>query len=110
MNHLQNAELQGLFVFGPLHEFLNTLEGIKRDAFPSGHTGIALTVLYLSWRYDRRLFMLFLPCTLSLIFSTVYLRYHYVVDVLAGIALTALTLLLGDTYYGYRQKRDHTHH
>ena len=105
MSHLQHTELRGLFVTGPLQELLNRLEGIKRDAFPSGHTGIALTVLVLSWKYEKRLFRLFLPCVAALVFSTVYLRYHYVVDVLAGAALTALTLFLGDAYYGYWQKR-----
>jgi len=105
MSHLQHAELNGLFLTAPLQELLNRLEGIKRDAFPSGHTGIALTVLALSWKFEKRLFRLFLPFVMALIFSTVYLRYHYVVDVLAGVALTALTLLLGDAYYGYWQKR-----
>ena len=105
LNHLQQTDLRGLFFTGPVQELLNRLEGIKRDAFPSGHTGIALTVLILSRKYEKRLFRLFLPFVTALIFSTVYLRYHYVVDVLAGAVLTALTLLLGDAYYGYWQKR-----
>ena len=105
LNHLQHEDLRGLLLTAPIQELLNRLEGIKRDAFPSGHTGIALTVLVLSLRFEKRLFLLFLPFVTALIFSTVYLRYHYVVDVLAGIALTALTLFLGDAYYGYWQKR-----
>jgi membrane-associated phospholipid phosphatase len=105
MNHLQHENLRGLFLTVPIQELLNRLEGVKRDAFPSGHTGIALTVLVLSLRFEKRLFLLFLPFVTALIFSTVYLRYHYVVDVLAGIVLTALTLFLGDAYYGYWQKR-----
>ena len=108
MNHLQNVDLQGLVIAGPVQELLNRLEGIKRDAFPSGHTAIALTVIVLARRFDRRLFLLFFPFVFGLIFATVYLRYHYVVDVLAGIVLTALTFLLGDAYYGYRQKRVHS--
>jgi len=110
MNHLQHEELRGLFLTAPIQELLNRLEGIKRDAFPSGHTGIALTVLVLSRRYEKTLFRLFLPFVTALIFSTVYLRYHYVVDVLAGIILAALTLFLGDAYYGYRQKRFRSDH
>jgi membrane-associated phospholipid phosphatase len=105
MNHLQHEDLRGLLLTAPIQELLNRLEGIKRDAFPSGHTGIALTVLVLSLRFEKQLFLLFLPFVTTLIFSTVYLRYHYVVDVLAGIALAALTLFLGDAYYGYWQKR-----
>jgi len=30
----------------------------------------------------------------GLVISTVYLRYHYVIDVIAGIALTGLTIVL----------------
>jgi len=107
MNHLQNAELQGLLVTGPIQELLNRLEGIKRDAFPSGHTAIALIVLFLAFKFEKKLFWIFLPFVSALIFSTVYLRYHYVVDVLAGILLTALTLFFGGAYYGYWQKRIH---
>ncbi|MBI5632693.1 MAG: phosphatase PAP2 family protein [Nitrospirae bacterium] len=108
MNHLQTNDLQGLILTAPIQELLNRLEGIKRDAFPSGHTGIALTVLFLAFKFEKRLFWIFLPSVSALIFSTVYLRYHYVVDVLAGIILTALTLFFGGAYYGYWQKRIHT--
>lgn len=109
MSHLQSAELQGLLVTAPIQELLNRLEGIKRDAFPSGHTGVALTVLFLAFKFEKKLFWLFLPLVSALIVSTVYLRYHYVVDVLAGIILTALTLYSGGAYYEYRQKRVHTY-
>ncbi len=105
LTHLQTSELLGYALTAPLQDFLNRLEGIKRDAFPSGHTGIALVLMALSYRFEKRLFRLFLPFTSALIFSTVYLRYHYVVDVFAGVILAVLTLFLGGAYYGYRQKR-----
>lgn len=109
MNHLQNIELKGLFVAEPIQELLNRLEGVKRDAFPSGHTGIALTVLYLSYCFEKRLFMIFLPFVLALIFSTVYCRYHYVVDVLAGVVLALITIILGEKLYEYSKKRFDTY-
>ncbi|OQC32428.1 MAG: hypothetical protein BWX66_02046 [Deltaproteobacteria bacterium ADurb.Bin058] len=34
-----------------------------------------------------RLFWVVLPIASSLIFATVYLRYHYVIDLIAGAAL-----------------------
>ncbi len=105
VNYLQHIQLKGLVVAGPIQQTLNALEGIKRDAFPSGHTGIALTVLYLSHKYEKRLFRYFAPVVCALIFSTVYLRYHYVVDVIAGVLLSIGTILIGETYYGYRAKR-----
>jgi membrane-associated phospholipid phosphatase len=36
-----------------------------------------------------------------LIFSTVYCRYHYVVDIIAGLALTVITVLIGEWSYAW---------
>jgi len=99
ISHLQTTELQGLFIAEPLQKLLNKLEGIKRDAFPSGHTAIAVTVLYLAYRFKKRFFRILLPIVAALIFSTVYCRYHYVVDIIAGFGLTILTIFLGEWYY-----------
>jgi len=105
LEHLQTQKLQGVLIAEPLQNLLNKLEGVKRDAFPSGHTGIALTVLYLSFRYNKKLFMIYLPIVALLIFSTVYCRYHYVVDVAAGFGLTAITILLGEKYYNWQENK-----
>ncbi|MDP2753399.1 MAG: phosphatase PAP2 family protein, partial [Nitrospirota bacterium] len=99
ISHLQTTELQGLFIAEPLQKLLNKLEGIKRDAFPSGHTAVAVTVLYLAYRFKKRFFWILLPIVAALIFSTVYCRYHYVVDIIAGFGLTLLTIFLGEWYY-----------
>jgi membrane-associated phospholipid phosphatase len=101
LDHLQTTGLQGLLVAEPLHDLLDRLEGIKRDAFPSGHTGIAVVVLYLAYQYKKNLFWIYLPVVSALLFSTVYLRYHYVVDVIAGFGLTLLTIIIGEWYYGW---------
>ncbi len=105
IGHLQNSDLRGYMIAGPVQELLNRLEGVKRDAFPSGHTGIALTVLYLSYFHAKGLYRVFLPCVIMLVLSTVYCRYHYVVDVLGGILLALVSILFGEAYYGYRAKR-----
>ena len=105
MAHLQTSDLQGWVITGQIQSVLNALEGIKRDAFPSGHTGIALTVLYLAHRFERRLFFILLPVVTALVFSTVYCRYHYVVDVIGGMVLTLITIIMGEVFYGYRSKR-----
>jgi len=95
MNHLQSVPLEGAFFFEKIYGILNSIEGIKRDAFPSGHTAVTLVVLHLAFRYEKRLFYLYMPVTALLLFATVYCRYHYVVDVLGGIALYMLTMAAG---------------
>ncbi len=104
--HLQTQRLEGFFIAEPMQNLLNKLEGIKRDAFPSGHTGVALTVLYLAYRYKKTLFRIYLPVVILLLFSTVYCRYHYVVDVIAGVILAAAAIFFGDIYYKWQEKRE----
>ena len=45
-------------------------------------------------RKEKRLFAGLIPFVAGLIISTVYLRYHYVIDVIAGMVLTVLTVYL----------------
>jgi membrane-associated phospholipid phosphatase len=105
INHLQTLDLEGLVFAQPIQDALNRLEGIKRDAFPSGHTGVALTVLYCAYLHEKRIFWIYLPIVILLMISTVYSRYHYVVDVLAGILLAFATIIIGNGYYEFREKR-----
>lgn len=86
--------LQGIFLREKLHQIIYCLEGCPRDCFPSGHTEIPLITLWLAYRFKRVLFWIYLPIVTGLICSTVYLRYHYVVDVFAGMALAGIVILL----------------
>jgi len=106
MSHLQNIELHGILLRDSIDSILNSLEGIKRDAFPSGHTAVTLVVLYLAYRFKKTLFWIFLPIVLSLVVATVYLRYHYVVDVIAGVLLFVFTIYIGEKYYNWWEKRN----
>jgi membrane-associated phospholipid phosphatase len=89
-----HVELTGLWLANPIHDALNVMEGIKRDAFPSGHTSVALLSLYYAVRFTPRLVPAVAPGVFLMILSTMYLRYHYLVDVLAGAALAGLCVTL----------------
>lgn len=89
------AGLQGNGVTSAIQETLNNLENTKTDAFPSGHTAIALMSLFYAWRSrERVLTAVLIPFVTGLVIATVYLRYHYVIDVIAGIALAAVTIVI----------------
>ncbi len=95
LSHLQTADLQVSPFIGKIQDTLNALEKNKTDAFPSGHTAVSLMSLYYAWKErEKKLFAVLIPVVTGLIISTVYLRYHYVIDVIAGIALTGLTIAL----------------
>lgn len=67
---------------------------IEGAAFPSSHVAIATLVLYYTVRYVRSAAWVVGPLVISLIVSTVYCGYHYVIDVLAGLATVAILLPL----------------
>ncbi len=73
---------------GPVRHLLDVLEQTKTDAFPSGHTMITLVALTFVARYRRSWLLLYVPCAALLIAATVLLGYHYVTDVIVGMALT----------------------
>ncbi len=93
--HLYSVPLEGSFITDFVRDTLNALEHNKRDCMPSGHTQIVLIVLYLAHRYERFFFYLFFPIVCALVLSTIYLRYHYVIDLLVGIALAILCMMVG---------------
>jgi membrane-associated phospholipid phosphatase len=101
LTHLYSIPLEGSFITDFVRDTLNALEHNKRDCMPSGHTQIVLMVLFLAYRYQKFLFYLFFPIISALILSTVYLRYHHVIDLLVGMALAIGCMIFGPRLYGW---------
>ena len=99
MADLQNAPLKGLWITKYLQNLLNTLENVQRDAFPSGHTAMTLLTMYFAKKYAKKYFYILLVIGSSLIFATIYLRYHYVIDVIAGFVLAYFVIVTGPLAY-----------
>jgi len=60
------------------------------DVFPSVHVAASLYLLLFDWQhYRQRFWWVLVPCAV-LWMSTVYLRFHYFVDLLAGVAVALL--------------------
>jgi len=64
-------------------------------AFPSAHVAGSMVAALAAWRYRRWLFWVCLPFFLCMCVATVYGRYHYLADVLAGLAVGAAGFALG---------------
>lgn len=83
---------QGFGLAPRIRETLAALEWKMRDCFPSGHAEVTLIALACAWRFHRATFWGLLGPAIGLIFATVYLRYHYAVDVMAGAVFAAAVL------------------
>jgi membrane-associated phospholipid phosphatase len=57
------------------------------DVFPSLHAAVSVYILAFAWSHARREFWLLVPLVLGICISTIYLRYHYLVDVVCGVLL-----------------------
>ena len=90
--HLQHADLHGLWLFDSMQHALNRLESARYDCFPSGHTEMTMVAWWGSRFVSQRLFAAFSLYTILIVTATVYLRYHYTVDVFAGVVLAVAVL------------------
>ncbi len=88
-------------------EALSLLPVDSRAAFPSLHAAVSLVALLYAWWYLRRFFWLLLPFAAGLWISTIYLRHHYFVDLVAGWMLAPLAMGLAprvDAWWAARQR------
>lgn len=99
---LFRVELAGTF-FEPITGLLDVARA-PRDVFPSLHVGISSVVLWVAARKSRWLAAAILPLVVGNWVATLYLRYHYAVDVLAGWATAALAIVLSDLLLAWEER------
>jgi membrane-associated phospholipid phosphatase len=87
-----SVDLRGGLITNMQNSLLQMLPNhASRAAFPSLHAGVSFTSLYYAWKHCRWFFPVLLFFVTGLIASTVYLRHHYVVDLIAGAFLVPWT-------------------
>jgi membrane-associated phospholipid phosphatase len=68
------------------------------DVFPSVHLAASLYLMLFDWKHWRRRFWWVLVPCLILCFSTLYLRFHYFVDLLAGVGVALVGWWVAQKY------------
>lgn len=69
------------------------------DVFPSLHTAISIFIVGFIWQCGyKKLSLILIPVSIGTIFATIFLRYHYGIDVLVG-TLVGIYIL----YFSHRQ-------
>jgi membrane-associated phospholipid phosphatase len=90
----QLAPLSGGFSTA-LIEAIEKYGRVRGAAFPSAHVAGSMVAILCAWRYRRWLFWATLPFFVSMMVATIYGRYHYVADVLAGMLVGAGGYVVG---------------
>lgn len=91
---LESSTLGGGAISNGIRAFLRAAEHTSLDAFPSGHTALSVLPALLASRTFGWKAWPFWLWAFAIIFATVYVSAHYVVDILAGLGLAVLTLSL----------------
>jgi membrane-associated phospholipid phosphatase len=97
--HMHQTSLIGKGIYHSISSTLNGLENIQWDAFPSGHVTVALLFSHYAFIYYKKIFFWTIPVVTLLILSTIYLRYHYFVDLLAALILYWIIILVDRKLY-----------
>ncbi|MDX9857171.1 MAG: phosphatase PAP2 family protein [candidate division Zixibacteria bacterium] len=72
---------------------------VRGGCVPSTHVAVALVILLFCFRHYRRLGWLLLPINIGLAIGTVWGRFHYVSDVVVGVAIAvACTVVVWKWY------------
>jgi membrane-associated phospholipid phosphatase len=82
----------------------NLIVSDKYAAFPSLHAAFAVLFSYFMFKVDRRFGVLALPVTAVVLFSTIYLGQHYMIDILGGFAYALVPCMLAERYQFFSVK------
>ena len=93
IGELHTVPLEG-YVFTAAGELIRGRIHTPGGTIPSIHCAAATIMWWSAFRYARPAFFVLAPVILSLYVSTVYGRFHYAFDVVAGIAAAFLTMAL----------------
>ena len=84
------------YIFDKIMHIIVELVETETGAFPSSHVGIVIIFLILIWKHFRNYFKVLILLSIFLILSTVYIKAHYAIDILAGIISGILFFLLSN--------------
>src|SRR5262249_29494791 len=88
----EDALLGGGAISHTVRAALRVLERNRLDAFPSGHTALAIVYCVIGGQLLPRWRIPLTFATVGIVFATVYLSLHYVVDVVGGIVVALAVL------------------
>ena len=89
------TSLGGLWYAENLRQGLLNATTMRYDCFPSGHTMHTLLAILFAWRANRKVGVITTVIGVSIVFSTLYLRYHYAIDLVAGVFAAGVVLWVG---------------
>lgn len=92
---LYETTLDG-WLFVPLVDYVIKNGAAEGGSMPSTHTAIAVVILIHSWRYHRKVGLIYLPIIIGLLIGTFWGRFHFVSDTIVGFILAVICVKIVD--------------
>jgi len=89
---------QGYLFTNLVHRIIEKADN-PTGAFPSSHVGMTCIIMLWLFKDFKKAFFFWLPIALTLILSTVYIRAHYAIDVIASLIIFPLFIKLSEKFY-----------
>ena len=96
-------------IFGNAIKLIQKNGEAPTAAFPSSHVGISWIVIFWLYQNFRKSVKYFLPFVILLMFSTVYIKAHYFVDVVAGFLTAPIVFFLTFKFYKFLNRKLNVH-
>ena len=95
----QDAQPVSSYLFNKLVIVAQNVGETETGAFPSSHVGMSIIFLILSFKYLRKIFWIILLPMIVLWFATVYIKAHYLIDVIGGFISAPLVYFIALKLY-----------
>jgi len=95
----QDAQPVSSYLFSKLVKVTQNIGETETGAFPSSHVGMSIIFLILSFKYLRKIFWIILLPMIILWFATVYIKAHYLLDVIGGFISAPLVYFIAVKLY-----------
>jgi membrane-associated phospholipid phosphatase len=82
----------GLFTY--FSELLRSNLHFAGGSLPSPHCTAATIILWASYKYNKKIFFVILPSVILLYISTIYGRFHYLMDSITGILTGCFAIII----------------
>lgn len=99
-----NKPYEGILFTSVLRKFVHGA-GLRGGAFPSSHVAVSFVIYRFMKRIEPKIAIhIFLPAVILLSLATVYGRYHYFLDMFAGLIMG---FIISECYLRYCDKKEH---
>ncbi|HEV8661174.1 MAG TPA: phosphatase PAP2 family protein [Thermoanaerobaculia bacterium] len=90
-------------LYRPIIDWMDVARA-PRDVFPSLHIAVSAIVMWYAARYGRTLLAIVTPFIVGNWIATIYLRYHYAIDDVAGFVVAVISIVLAGAALSFEQR------